>query len=158
LSKKKIDLLTAQSWFTDDKKLENQVIQESVSHSIPSQYTSFIAFETRQEDLEKKGLDNKSDENKEDTIVKSKKWAMLRNNKATIGAIAIAGTAIAVATTVATFGDVQSTFDNVPVLTGGFDFEFHDGCCGAGGCDECCCDPHCDDCNCDCPAGDCSIM
>ncbi|ETO32114.1 hypothetical protein RFI_05003 [Reticulomyxa filosa] len=125
--KEKIDLLTAQAWFSDDKKIENQVIQESVTHSIPSQYTSLIAFETRQEDLERRGLlsdqdqdQEKEEEEKTDTIVKSKKWAIVLNNKATVGALAIGGTAIAIAATAATFGDVQATFDNIPVLDGGF--------------------------------------
>jgi len=151
--KQKIDLLTAQTWVTDDEKTKRQVIRASIEHSMPSQYTSLIAFETRQEDLKKRGLlDENNTTDDGDSIVKSKAWATLRNNKGTVAALALGGTAITVATTAATFGDVQATFDNIPVLDSGFNGDFHNDCCG-GNCDSCGCH------GCEC-GGDanCSIM
>jgi len=172
--KEKIDLLTAQAWFADDKKIEQQVIQASVQHSIPSQYTSLIAFETRQEDLQRRGLlgseeeeEDGNDGNRPSSKVKSKHWAILRNNKATVGALALGGTAIAIAATAASFGDVQATVDNVPILDLGLDLNLGNECCQ--GCETDCkdCGGHgcggdchaCGECNgCEGCEGECSIM
>ncbi|ETO24316.1 hypothetical protein RFI_12842 [Reticulomyxa filosa] len=119
--KEKLDLLSAQAWFSEDQQVERQVVQTSVEHSLPTPFTSLIAFEARQEDLEKKGLlvDENQTNDGFDSIVKSKTWATVRNNKGTVSALAIGGTAIALAATAATFGDIQATFENIPVLDSG---------------------------------------
>ncbi|ETO27230.1 hypothetical protein RFI_09901, partial [Reticulomyxa filosa] len=79
LIKQKIDLLTAQAWFSQDKAVIRKVVQSSIEHCVPSHYTSLIAFETRKEKLEKHGLlgghDEKERDRTKNSIVKSKTWA-----------------------------------------------------------------------------------
>ncbi|ETO29250.1 hypothetical protein RFI_07873 [Reticulomyxa filosa] len=163
LIKQKLDLLTAQGWLSDDEKVQQRVIQTSIEHSIPSPYTSLIAFETRQEDLQRRGLLGDPGDEK-DSKVRSKAWAAVyygkkitkkiltnfmysmfnfffspsphstfylfcsqffffcvcvRNNKGTVAALAIGGSAIVLAASAATFGDIQSTVENIPVLDSG---------------------------------------
>eukprot|EP00487_Bulimina_marginata_P003675 TRINITY_DN18859_c0_g1_i1.p1 TRINITY_DN18859_c0_g1~~TRINITY_DN18859_c0_g1_i1.p1 ORF type:complete len:112 (+),score=19.71 TRINITY_DN18859_c0_g1_i1:17-352(+) len=67
-----------------------------------------------------------------------------------VAALAIGGTAAVVAVGVMSFGDVQATLDNIPILGGGGDIDLDIDAC----CDDCNCD--CDlDCDCDC---DCLVI
>jgi len=146
--KQQIDLLTAQAWFKDTKKLVKKVVEVSCEHSIPSQYTSLVAFETTREKLEKqnlldidediddveekdgggggssskKGKGKKEKGKMKGSKLKNKKWSKLKNKKGTVAALAIGGTAAVVAVSMAGFGDMQATMDNVGVFDGG-DFD-----------------------------------
>ena len=91
-----IDLLTAQAWLKQNKKLEKEAIDISVEHSLPSQYKSLVSYQANANDFEAE--QNKWDE--EDVKVlnnasaKSKKVLVFRNNQTTVAALAVAGTLV----------------------------------------------------------------
>ena len=137
--KQQIDLLTADAWYTGNKNIENQIIQVSVDNSMPSNYTSVIAFETTRNDLQRQGLDieynnrsndneykdnnnnnndNDNDKNNDNQIKKEKTWKQKLNNKKTIGALAVGGTALIIGAALFSQGDVGATLDNLPLIGG----------------------------------------
>lgn len=132
----------------------------SVAANMPSAYTSTVMFETTQallDEEEKKINDmmNGNDINDANAVKfrKQKMMAKIKNNKKTVAALAIGGTAAVVAVSFMSFGDVNATMDNIPILGGGGDLDLDvDGCCGDG---ECCGDA---DCDCDCGDCECIIM
>ena len=166
--KEQIDLLTAQAWFTKDTNIQNKIVDVSVNNGVPSHYTNMVAFETTKKKLEReqesmnKSIDNndesKSNNNnnndnnknfKNSKITKSKLKEKLKNNKKTVAALAIVGTAAIIGVGVMSFGNVQATMDNIPILGGGGDVDADVGdveCCDECGCDDCDCDCECDDC------------
>ncbi|ETO23352.1 hypothetical protein RFI_13832 [Reticulomyxa filosa] len=147
-AKERLDLLTAQAWLLEDEKSEELVVQESIAHCIPSQYTSIVAFETRQEALKERNLADDGDDNEKydssKTRVKSTRWALVNEINLfsifilfcfvlfcfvlegttdslylalyTVAALAIGGTIITVASSLASFGDIKSSLENLPVL------------------------------------------
>eukprot|EP01084_Bolivina_argentea_P183569 316736_1 len=158
--KQQIDLMTADAWLKKSKKLEQKVIDVSVHSNMPSMFTSTVMFETTHSlfEEEEKKLDdlinddnnNNNSGNNDNRHRRQKMMAKIKNNKKTVAALAIGGTAAVVAVGVMSFGDVQATLDNIPILGGGGDFDMEMDAC----CDDCNCD--CDmDCDCDC---DCTIM
>jgi len=153
--KQQIDLMTADAWLHKNKKMEQRVVDVSVQSNMPSMYTSTVMFETTQAlfaEEEKKLDDLIADADLPDDGSgggsrhrRQRMVAKMKNNKKTVAALAIGGTAAVVAVGVMSFGDVQATLDNIPILGGGgeIDLDF-DACC-----DDCDCD--CDaDCDCDC--------
>merc|ERR1712130_128736 len=164
--KQQIDLMTADTWLKKSKKLEQRVIDVSVQSNMPSMFTSTVMFETTQSlfQEEEKKLDdlindqyaNGDDPDNHDhdnadlnnRHRRQKVMAKMKNNKKTVAALAIGGTAAVVAAGVMSFGDVQATLDNVPILGGGGDIDLDmDACCDD--CGDCDCDMDCD-CDCDC--------
>jgi len=148
--KQQIDLMTADAWLKKSKKMEEKVIDVSVNANMPSMYTSTVMYETTQSlfDEEEKKFDdliNNDDLNKNQ---RKKLLTKMKNNKKTVAALAIGGTAAVVAVGVMSFGDVQSTMENIPILGGGGDIDLDlDACCDD--CGDCDCDMDCD-CDCDC--------
>jgi len=153
--KQQIDIMTADAWLRKSKKLEQKVVDVSVNSNMPSMYTSTVMFETTETQLREEeqrmaqlaGQDG--DDEKDDVQSRNRRkrvMAKMKNNKKTVAALAIGGTAAVVAVGVMSFGDVQATLDNVPILGGGGDIEMDiDACCED--CDACDCDA---DCDCDC--------
>eukprot|EP00486_Rosalina_sp_Unknown_P002218 CAMPEP_0201575932 /NCGR_PEP_ID=MMETSP0190_2-20130828/21376_1 /ASSEMBLY_ACC=CAM_ASM_000263 /TAXON_ID=37353 /ORGANISM="Rosalina sp." /LENGTH=670 /DNA_ID=CAMNT_0048006147 /DNA_START=227 /DNA_END=2239 /DNA_ORIENTATION=+ len=152
--KQQIDLMTADAWLKKSKKLENKVIDVSVHSNMPSMFTDVVMFETTQllfEEEEKKldQLINDNDDPDANTRHRRDRlMAKVKNNKKTVAALAVGGTAAIVAVGVMSFGDVQATMDNIPILGGGGDLDIDiDGCCDDCNCGDCDCDL---DCDCDC--------
>eukprot|EP01084_Bolivina_argentea_P250608 419975_1 len=162
--KQQIDLMTADAWLRKSKKLEQKVIDVSIHANMPSMFTSTVMFETTQSlfEQEEKKLDDliNEDQQQQDQLDpdlniqnrhrRQKIMAKIKNNKKTVAALAIGGTAAIVAVGVMSFGDVQATLDNIPILGGGGDIDLDIDAC-------------CDDCNCDCDMDgacscDCLIM
>ena len=116
--KQQIDLLTAQAWFKQNKKLEKEVIDISVEHSLPSQYTSLVSYEANANDFEaeQKKWDEEDVKVSDNASAKSKKASVLRNNKKTVGALAVAGTLAIVAVSIASFGDIAATNAGLPAF------------------------------------------
>jgi len=161
--KQQIDLMTADAWLKQSKKLEDKVVNVSVHSNMPSMFTDVVMFETTQSlfEEEEKKLNDLINERKDDDPDlannehrRNKMLAKMKNNKKTVAALAVGGTCAVVAVSVMSFGDVQSTLDNIPILGGGGDLDLDVNCCEGGGCG--CDDAGCDDCG-DC-CGDCTIM
>merc|ERR1711972_592580 len=117
-------------------------------------YTSTVMFETTETQLREAEEErlaqlagHDDDDSKQQANIRRKRVLdKMRNNKKTVASLAIGGTAAVVAVGVMSFGDVQATLDNVPILGGGGDIEMDiDACCED--CDACDCDA---DCDCDC--------
>jgi len=81
-AKARIDDLTAKYWLTEDEKIKDQIIQLSVETSMPSAYTTVVAYETTTKKKEK--------EEKEQKDKKSKKKPSA-GKAAMIGALAVGG-------------------------------------------------------------------
>jgi len=153
--KQQIDIMTADAWLQKSKKLEQKVVDVSVNSNMPSMYTSTVMFETTEAQLreaeEKEmaqlaGQNDDDDSKQQDNIRRKRALDKMRNNKKTVASLAIGGTAAVVAVSVMSFGDVQATLDNIPILGGDGDIEMDiDACCED--CDACDCDA---DCDCDC--------
>eukprot|EP00485_Elphidium_margaritaceum_P000756 CAMPEP_0202688042 /NCGR_PEP_ID=MMETSP1385-20130828/3579_1 /ASSEMBLY_ACC=CAM_ASM_000861 /TAXON_ID=933848 /ORGANISM="Elphidium margaritaceum" /LENGTH=718 /DNA_ID=CAMNT_0049342919 /DNA_START=32 /DNA_END=2188 /DNA_ORIENTATION=- len=159
--KQQIDLMTADAWLSQSKSLESEVAALSMHTNMPSMYTDVVMYETTQlllDQEEKKLNDLINEQNDDDELNnnrhrRSKLMAKMKNNKKTVAALAVGGTFAVVAVGAMTFGDVQATMDNIPILGGGNDIDPDFECCGD--CDDGCGD--CDDCG-DADCGDCSVM
>merc|ERR1712129_280024 len=118
--KQQIDLMTADAWLKKSKKMEEKVIEVSVNANMPSMGTSTVMFETTQSlfDEEEKKFDDLINDN-HNVNRRKKLLTKMKNNKKTVAALAIGGTAAVVAVGVMSFGDVQATMDNIPILGGG---------------------------------------
>jgi len=120
-----------------------------VEHSVPSAYTSLVAFEVDEKKRDEMGSHYDDEKKSGDSGPEKRKQFKLKNNKKAVAAIAVGGTLAVVAAGIMSFGDVTATMDNVPILgdsdLGGLDVD----CCELDGDCDCC-----DDCDC----GDCSIM
>lgn len=114
---------------------------------MPSIFTSTVMFETSREALleEEAKLGNFGEcDGGLDSDLQNKKrkvYAILKqkNNKRTVGALALAGTAAVIAVTAMSFGDVQCTMDNISVLDTSTDLPDMNDCCTC-----------IDDCQCEC--------
>ena len=163
--------MTSEAWLWESKYLEQEVIMTSINENVPSMYTSTLMYETTTilwEEEEKKIMDVVHDNNNIDDNNKyqiEKVSAKILNNKKTIAALAIAGTvavvAVGVSVGVRSFGDVEATMGNIPILFilgggGGGLYIYIEG----DGIDieGDCCEDDCGDCDCDCDCGDCLIM
>eukprot|EP00456_Euglypha_rotunda_P021248 TRINITY_DN1829_c0_g1_i2.p1 TRINITY_DN1829_c0_g1~~TRINITY_DN1829_c0_g1_i2.p1 ORF type:complete len:319 (+),score=40.06 TRINITY_DN1829_c0_g1_i2:78-1034(+) len=52
--KQRIDLLTARAWLEESKELEEEIVRLSVSESMPSKYTTMVAYEVAAKDKKKR--------------------------------------------------------------------------------------------------------
>merc|ERR1712141_552700 len=83
--------------------------------------------------------DDKEQNSDEDEENRVREVKVKERNHRRDRALAIGGTAAVVAVGVMSFGDVQATLDNIPILGGGGDIEMDiDACCED--CDACDCD------------------
>mmetsp|Transcript_10024 Transcript_10024/g.16128 ORF Transcript_10024/g.16128 Transcript_10024/m.16128 type:complete len:873 (+) Transcript_10024:114-2732(+) len=80
-SKARIDDLTAKYWLTDDEKIREQIIELSVQESMPSAYTTVVAYETTVDKRDKEEKERKQKKNKSPSAGKA----------AMIGALAVGG-------------------------------------------------------------------
>jgi len=149
--KQQIDLMTAEAWLKKSTKMQEKVVDVSVNANMPSMYTNTVVFETTQSLLD--DMVNENDQKFDDLangnhIQRKRLLDKMKNNKKTVAALAIGGTAAVVAVGVMSFGNVQATLDNIPILGGGGDVDVDlDACCDD--CGDCDCDLDCE-CDCDC--------
>ncbi|XP_021901963.1 inter-alpha-trypsin inhibitor heavy chain H3 isoform X2 [Carica papaya] len=99
LAKQKIDLLTAQAWFSDDKQLQEKVAKISIQTGFPSEYTTMALLEEVKvrkatEPAGAKRMSNKSDPEK---VVELKNLRKILLYSLGIG-----------------FGDITATTENIP--------------------------------------------
>ena len=154
--KQKIDLLTADAWLDRSKKLENKVRDISIDANMVSMYTDIVMFETSKlmwEDAERKVNDSLESDNPYDTELRRKKEKLMtkmKNNKKTVAALAIGGTAAVVTVGFGSFGDIESGLIGTPVFG-----LYGNGWANGGPIEDC----DCYDCECECDCNpDCVIM
>jgi hypothetical protein len=150
LIKQRLDLLTSQAWLHPDRKqLENEVVELSCASSMPSAYTTMMAYEPVRSS-------RPDDEHKDEGDKKKSKLPLYRDKKA-LAALGVGG-GVMLGAALFAFGDIGATADNVGMLG---DVADAGGCCDGDGCcgdDGECCDCECGDCcdgGCDCT---CTIM
>jgi len=124
--KQRIDLLTSRAWLEQSKELEQEIIRISTEESMPSAYTTMVAYETTE-----KKLEEEKDKDKKDV----KRGGM---STKTIAALAIGGVAV-LGVAAFVFGDIGASMSNLPIggdLGVGMLFDALSGC---GGCIGDCC-------------------
>jgi len=140
--KQRIDLLTARSWLSQtDKALERRVVELSCYESMPSAYTTMVAYETSEEEKQRADDDDP-------LFGKNKKKKQWWKNKKVIAGLAV-GNAVLIGAAAFSFGNLAASAANTPLigLLGGGIGGLTDCCalCGSCGCDGCDCSP-CADC------------
>jgi len=121
--KQQLDILTAQAWLTDSRRIKQQVIDISMKESMPCAHTTMVAFEI--------------DKNKKKDFDKKK----LRDKRIRRGLLLAVGGLVVLGVAAFAFGDVFSTMGNVPIGdVGGLGGQGCDCCGGQGGgdCSHCC--------------------
>lgn len=129
--KQRLDLLTARAWLEQNQEIENMVVDISCQQSIPSAYTTMVAYETTDE------KNQKDDSIAAQKMMKNVRW--YRNPKV-IGAL-VAGNAVIVGAALFSFGDLSASLGNLPLGSLFGQILGADGCCDV-----------CGDCGCDCGA------
>lgn len=94
--KQRIDMLTARAWYLNDDKLKEQIKTLSVTHSMPSPYTTMVAYETKKTATEQKQQPQQH-----------KPMSSAAVAAAAVGGVVVLGVALA------SFGDVGATLGNI---------------------------------------------
>jgi hypothetical protein len=121
--------LVARQWLTQDEGLKKQIVDLAVNESMPSPFTTMVAYETKQKEGESKEQEKKKQ----------------KGNSKAIAAAAVGGVLILSAAAVMSFGDLAGTaagFGNLigdaASCCGSCDICGLFECCGGcGGCDIC---------------------
>jgi len=117
--KQRLDLLTARAWLEESKEIEAEVVRISVEESMPSAYTSMVAYEVsdkRRKEIEEEqaNRDKKQTDKKQEQKTKDPKPKNRGVSGKTIAAIAVGGV-IVLGVAAFAFGDLAATVGNLGI-------------------------------------------